>query len=50
MKGRSFLSRSCDDFVSGVERAEDGRRMLAVLPKRWARFTLASHSLRLRLV
>lgn len=50
MKGRCFLIRYCDDFVIGCEREEDARRILAVLPKRFARFNLAMHPQKTRLV
>ncbi len=50
MKGRCFLIRYCDDFVIGCEREADARRILAVLPKRLARFKLAIHPQKTRLV
>ena len=50
MKGRCVLIRYCDDFVSGCEREQDARRILAVLPKRFARFTLTIHPQKTRLV
>jgi group II intron reverse transcriptase/maturase len=50
MKGRCFLIRYCDDFVIGCEREQDARRILAVLPKRFARFTLTIHPQKTRLV
>jgi hypothetical protein len=43
MKGRTFLIRFADDFVIGCEREEDARRIMAVLPKRVARFGLTIH-------
>jgi group II intron reverse transcriptase/maturase len=43
MKGRTFLIRFADDFVIGCEREEDARRIMAVLPKRFARFGLTIH-------
>jgi hypothetical protein len=43
MKGRTFLIRFADDFVIGCEREEDARRIMAVLPKRFARFGLTMH-------
>lgn len=43
MKGRTFLIRFADDFVIGCEREEDARRIMAVLPKRFARFGLSIH-------
>jgi RNA-directed DNA polymerase len=50
MTGRCFLSRYGDDFVIGCERAGDARRMLAVLPRRFARFKLTMHPQKTRLV
>lgn len=41
LKGRSFLIRYADDFVMGFEKAEDARRVMAVLPKRFGRFGLS---------
>jgi RNA-directed DNA polymerase len=43
LKGRSFLTRFADDFVIGCEREADARRVMAVLPKRFARFGLRIH-------
>jgi RNA-directed DNA polymerase len=43
MKGRCFLTRFADDFVIGCEREDDARRIMAVLPKRVARFGLTIH-------
>jgi hypothetical protein len=43
MKGRCFLLRCADDCVIGCEREADARRIMAVLPKRFARFGLSSH-------
>jgi len=43
MKGRCFLLRFADDFVIGCEREADARRIMAVLPKRFARFGLSIH-------
>jgi hypothetical protein len=42
-RGRTFLMRFADDFVIGCEREDDARRIMAVLPKRFARFGLTSH-------
>ena len=41
LKGRSFLIRYADDFVMGFETEEDARRVMEVLPKRFARFSLS---------
>jgi RNA-directed DNA polymerase len=43
LKGRSFLTRFADDFVIGCEREADARRVMAVLPKRFARLGLRIH-------
>jgi RNA-directed DNA polymerase len=43
LKGRGFLIRFADAFVIGCELAGDARRIMAVLPKRFARFGLRMH-------
>lgn len=43
LKGRSFLTRFADDFVIGCELEADSRRIMAVLPKRFARLGLTIH-------
>jgi len=43
MKGRCFLLRCADDCVLGCEREADARRIMAVLPKRFARFGVSIH-------
>ena len=43
MQGRCFLIRFADDFVIGCEREADARKIMAVLPKRFARFGLRIH-------
>jgi RNA-directed DNA polymerase len=50
LKGHSFLIRFADDFVIGCELEEDARRLLAVLPKRFARFKMTIHSEKSKLV
>jgi group II intron reverse transcriptase/maturase len=50
MKGRAFLVRYADDFVMGFEREDDARRVLEVLPKRFAKYGLALHPTKTRLV
>jgi RNA-directed DNA polymerase len=42
-KGRFFLIRFADDFVIGCEREGDTRKIMAVLPKRCARYGLRIH-------
>ena len=43
MKGRGFLMRFADDCVIGGEEEADARKIMAVLPKRCARFGLRMH-------
>ena len=43
MKGRCFLIRFADDFVMGCEWEADARKLMAVLPKRFARCGLRMH-------
>ncbi|HEY7492955.1 MAG TPA: reverse transcriptase domain-containing protein, partial [Candidatus Tectomicrobia bacterium] len=43
MKGRGFLTRFADDFISGCELEADARRVMKVLPKRFSRFRLTIH-------
>jgi RNA-directed DNA polymerase len=50
LKGKSFLVRYADDFVMGFAREEDARRVLAVLPKRFAKYGLTIHPDKTRLV
>lgn len=50
MKGRTFLVRYADDFVIVFEKEEDARRVLEVLPKRFAKYGLTLHPDKTRLV
>ena len=50
LKGRSFLIRFADDFVIGCELEADARRLMAVLPKRFARFGLRIHPTKTTLI
>jgi RNA-directed DNA polymerase len=50
LRGRSFLVRYGDDFVLGCELEADARRLMAVLPKRFARFGLTIHPQKTTLV
>ncbi len=50
MKGRCFLMRCADDFVIGCELAVDAHKIMAVLPKRFARFGLTIHPTKTALV
>jgi hypothetical protein len=43
LEGRAFLVRYADDFVMGLACAEDTRRVLAVLPKRFGKYGLMIH-------
>jgi RNA-directed DNA polymerase len=43
LKGRAFLLRFADDFCIGCELAGDARTIMAVRPKRCARFGLTIH-------
>ena len=43
MRGRCFLIRFADDFIIGFELEGDARRVMEVLPKRFARFGLTVH-------
>ena len=43
MKGRCFLMRFADDLVIGCEREGDARKVMAVRPKRFARFGRTIH-------
>jgi RNA-directed DNA polymerase len=43
MKGRCFLTRFADDFIIGCALEADARRVMDVLPKRFARFRLTIH-------
>ena len=50
LKGSSFLVRFADDAVLGFASEEDARRVLEVLPKRFARYGLTLHPTKTRLV
>ena len=50
MSGRTFLIRGADDCVIGCERGNDARQLMAVLPKRFARFGLTIHPTKTGLV
>jgi len=43
LRGRAFLIRYADDFVMGFSNERDARSVMAVLPKRFARFNLTIH-------
>jgi RNA-directed DNA polymerase len=50
LKGEAFLIRYADDFVIGVAREDDARRIMAVLPKRMSKYGLTVHPEKTRLV
>lgn len=50
LKGRSFLVRYADDFLMGFACEADARRVLEVLPKRFAKYGLTLHPEKTRLV
>ncbi len=50
LRGRSYLIRYADDFVMGFSHEEDAHRVLAVLPKRFAKYGLTIHPEKTRLV
>ena len=50
LKGPAFLIRYADDFVIGVSREDDARRIMDVLPKRMSKYGLTVHPEKTRLV
>jgi group II intron reverse transcriptase/maturase len=50
LKGEAFLIRYADDFVIGVAREGDARRIMEVLPKRMSKYGLTVHPEKTRLV
>lgn len=50
LRGRAFLVRYADDFVLVFSHEADARRVLEVLPKRFARYGLTVHPDKTRLV
>lgn len=50
LRGRAFLVRYADDFVIGFACEEDARRVLEVLPKRFAKYGLQIHPDKTRLL
>lgn len=50
LRGRAFLIRFADDFVIGFTHETDARRVLETLPKRFAKYGLAIHPDKTRLV
>jgi RNA-directed DNA polymerase len=49
-RGRVIIVRYCDDFVMGFQYKADARRMLADLKERLAKFKLALHEKKTRLI
>jgi len=50
LRGRAFIVRFADDAVIGFASEEDARRVMEVLPKRFARFGLTLHPEKTKLV
>lgn len=50
LQGGAFLIRFADDFVMGFANERDARRVMEVLPKRFARFGLTIHPDKTRMV
>jgi len=50
LEGHAFLIRYADDFVMGFACEKDARRVLEVLPKRFAKYGLTLHPEKTRLV
>jgi len=50
LRGDAFLIRFADDFIMGFAHESDARRVLEVLPKRFARYGLTLHPEKTRLV
>ncbi|WP_425800725.1 group II intron reverse transcriptase/maturase [Desulfitobacterium sp. Sab5] len=50
MKAKTFMVRFADDLIVGFKDEEDARRVLEVLPKRYAKFGLTVHPEKTRLV
>jgi RNA-directed DNA polymerase len=50
LKGKAFLIRYADDFVIGVAREDDARRIMEVLPMRMSKHGLTVHPEKTRLV
>ena len=50
LQGKAFVIRYADDFVIGVAREDDARRIMDVLPKRMSKYGLTVHPEKTRLV
>jgi group II intron reverse transcriptase/maturase len=50
LKGKSFIVRYADDFVLGFADKSDAERVMAVLPKRFAKYELTLHVEKTKLI
>jgi RNA-directed DNA polymerase len=50
LTGTAFLIRFADDFVIGFTAEENAQRVMAVLPQRFAKYGLATHPTKTRLI
>lgn len=50
LKGKSFIVRYADDFVLGFTDKSDAERVMAVLPKRFAKYGLTLHAEKTKLI
>jgi len=50
LKGKSFIVRYADDFVLGFADKSDAERVMAVLPKRFAKYALTLHAEKTKLI
>src|SRR5439155_15805508 len=50
LQGQGFLIRFADDFIIGCELKADAHRIMAVLPKRFARYGLTIHPTKTALI
>ena len=50
LQGEAFVIRYADDFVIGVAREDDAKRIMDVLPKRMSKYGLTVHPEKTRLV
>jgi RNA-directed DNA polymerase len=50
LKGKSFIVRFADDFVLGFTDKSDAKRVMDVLPKRFAKYELTLHPDKTKLI
>jgi len=50
LKGRSFIIRFADDFILGFSDGSDAQRVMEVLPKRFAKYSLTLHPDKTKLI